>query len=531
MINPEFSKGSIFLFLSVIWLILLSSLAFAAEPNPGGTLRIGVRVQQDGDLDARRLTTEGMIPSAQMIYDPLLTWGDKGYASLIPGLATKVETKDNKVWVFHLRKGVKFHNGREMTAQDVKANFDWRIETPKGWKPVKFRELIKDLKKAELVDKYTVRITLDKPFSPFLRILAWAMRGIIPPEEVEKWGEEFNFHPTGTGPFKFAEMKAGDKLVLERFDGYWGPRPYVDRVEYKFYRSDEARLIALQKGEIDMAQLFDEARPILEKDPNLAFREVVQPAMLVKLYFNLRRWPMNDIRFRKAVYMGADWKNIAINAHSFKSGNYARTLLDYTKYFNPGALEVVPPYTPEEAKKLIQAVEKDAGKKIPPIYWLHSSAGINQNLGVMAKAELAQIGVPLNVQLLSQALWFEKILRDPKIEWDICAYGQGFAIDPSLGLTYFETNSETAPDGKSLGGYSNPEFDQWLQKAEVAMKEEDRVKAYQEAEKILLKDAASIPLWAYRNLYAWNKKVKGLGFNDSGNIYVTSTWANTWIEK
>jgi ABC-type transport system substrate-binding protein len=76
-----------------------------------------------------------MIPSAQMIYDPLLTWGDKGYASLIPGLATKAETKDNKVWVFHLRKGVKFHNGREMTAQDVKTNFDWRIQTPKGWNP------------------------------------------------------------------------------------------------------------------------------------------------------------------------------------------------------------------------------------------------------------------------------------------------------------------------------------------------------------------------------------------------------------
>jgi ABC-type oligopeptide transport system substrate-binding subunit len=121
----------------------------------------------------------------------------------------------------------------------------------------------------------------------------------------------------------------------------------------------------------------------------------------------------------------------------------------------------------------------------------------------------------------TQATWFDKILR-AKIEWDISAYGQGFAIDPSLGLTYFETNSATAPDGKSLGGYSNPEFDQWLQKAEIAMKEEDRTKAYREAEKILLKDAASIPLWAYRNLYAWNKKVKGLGFNDSGNIYVTT---------
>ena len=73
-----------------------------------------------------------------MIYDMFFNWGPDGYKSQVPALATTIETKDNKVWYIHLRKGVKFHNGREMTAEDVKTNLDWRIKTPKGRKPVKF---------------------------------------------------------------------------------------------------------------------------------------------------------------------------------------------------------------------------------------------------------------------------------------------------------------------------------------------------------------------------------------------------------
>jgi len=213
----------------------------------------------------------------------------------VPQLATGYETKDNKVWILHLRKGVKFHNGREMTAEDVKVNFDWRINTPKGWKPIKFKELIKYLKEVEVVDKYTVKVTLDKPYSPLMRVLAYAMRGVAPPEEVEKWGDKFTMHPVGTGPYKVVEVKPKEKLVLERFDGYWGPKPYIDRVVYKFYRSEETRLIALQKGEVDIAQLFAEAKPILDKDPNLKYERVISPFIQQKYYFNVKRWPMNDL--------------------------------------------------------------------------------------------------------------------------------------------------------------------------------------------------------------------------------------------
>jgi oligopeptide transport system substrate-binding protein len=241
---------------------------------------------------------------------------------------------------------------------------------------------------------------------------------------------------------------------------------------------------------------------------------------------------MNDIRFRKAVWMGADWKNIIINAYPYKSGVFARTLLDHTPYFNPEAMKLVPPYNPEEAKKLIQAVEKDAGKKIPPIFWLDSSSSPMRDIGELAKLSLGQIGVPINLQLMSHAIWFDKLLRDPKLEWDMGGYGQGFLRAPTLGFAYWVTNSRTAPDGKSLGGYSNPEFDRWVKLTETSYDEQERVRATHEAEKILVKDAITIPMFVVHNIYAWNKKLKGVQNTNVGTIQVTTGWgANMWLDE
>jgi peptide/nickel transport system substrate-binding protein len=525
-INPYLTVFSMFL-----CVILLSSFAFAGDAKYGGILKIGVRSPQYNRLDARYLTTVNQVPTAEMIYDRLFTWGEQGYGGLVPNIATGYETKDNKVWVIRLREGVKFHNGREMTAEDVKANFDWRLKTPKGWRPISGKELIKYLNRVEVIDKYTFKIILDKPFSPLIRVLAWSVRGILPPEEVEKWGSKFTLHPVGTGPFKVVEIKPKEKIVLERFDDYWGPKPYVDRVEVLFIRSDEARLIAMQKGELNVAQLYDEARPTLDKDPDIDYR--VGPNIFTshRHFFNFRRWPMNDIRFRRAMWMGADWKNIAIGSWPFNSGNYARTLFDHTKFFNPDALSLIPPYDPEKAKDLIKAVEKDAGKKIPPIYWLDANSTAPKNVATVAKIQLEQIGVPLNLQLLPYANWYVKGRRDPKIEWDTFGYGFGFGIDPSLGLRFFETNSGSASDGKSLGGYSNPEFDRWIAKAEAAIDEQERIKSYHEAEKVLLKDAVAILLWPWRAGFAWNKGVKDVKITNTMVFNVCNTWCNVWVDK
>ena len=116
------------------------------------------------------------------------------------------------------------------------------------------------------------------------------------------------------------------------------------------------------------------------------------------------------------------------------------------------------------------------------------------------------------------------------MEWDMGGYGLAFAIDPLIGFAMFETNSGTAPDGKSLGGYSNPEFDQWIRKSEAALSEADRTKCYHEAENVLLKDSVVIPCFPMRMVFGWNKKLQGVRFTDTLAINVTNTWANMWME-
>ena len=513
-------------------LVFVSSMAFAAGGKYGGTLRIGVKIPQFGRLDARYGTLEGMSPVTGMIYDCLFNWGPDGYKSMVPQLATSYETKDNKVWIIHLRKGVKFHNGREMTAEDVKVNFDWRIKTPKGRKPVKFKSYLKYLKSVDVVDRYTIQINLDQPFSPMKRVMAFAFRGIVPPEEAEKWGNKFAQHPVGTGPYKIVSIKPKVKIVVERFDDYWGPRPYIDRIEYIFIRNEDARLIALQKGEIDMALYMTFAQePIIKKDPNIDIKITTNPMVVQKFYFNFKKWPNTDIRFRKAVWMGVDWKTISINAFPNKKGLYAGTHLNRSDFYNPDAQKLVPAYNPEEAKKLLKAVEKDAGKKIPPIYWLSQSNPTGRTMGELVKIQLAQIGVPLDLQLLPPANWFEKGYGTPNREWDLFGYGLAYGPDPALGYMTFTTDSGVHRDGGSMGAYSNPEFDQWVIKAENAPNDEARLKYYHEAEKVLLKDVACIPTFNNQTLTAYSNKVKGFKPNNTGLIYVANTFSNFWIEE
>ena len=339
-------------------------------------------------------------------------------------------------------------------------------------------------------------------------------------------------HPSGTGPFKVVEVRQNEKVVLERFEDYWGPRPFVDRVETLFIRSEEARLTALQNGNIDICQVYDDAKPKLERDPYLQFEQVTATSTLHLNVFNMRRWPMNDIRFRKAYWMGVDWENIAVNTVPFKSGQHPRTFLDMTKYFNPETVELVPAYNPEVARNLVKETEKDAGKKIPPIYYyVDSTSPSDKAVAESAKFQLEQVGIPINLQLVSQVIWFDGIIRDPNMEWDTAAIGLDFAEDPSLGFSGFFTDSGIAPDGKSLGGYSNPEFDQWVIKAESTLNERDQIYAYQEAEKILLQDAAAIPLYFFRVLIVWNNKVKGVVNHPMAAINVVNGYTNVWLDE
>jgi peptide/nickel transport system substrate-binding protein len=243
----DFRKLSIFLICSVI----LSGLAIAEGVDPNGILRFGL----GGEVSVLNpiLSTDTASSAVEgLIFSGLVKVNEK--LEMIPDLAERwAVSRDGKTWVFYLKKNVKWHDGVEFTAEDVKFTFD-AILNPKinsvrrsdyiiDGQPIKFR----------VIDKFTLQAILPKPFAPFLTHTGM---GIIPRHLLEGKDintAEFNRKPVGTGPFKFREWQTGDHVTLVRNPDYYSGNPLLAGVNFKIIPDENSQLVALEAGEIDDA--------------------------------------------------------------------------------------------------------------------------------------------------------------------------------------------------------------------------------------------------------------------------------------
>ncbi len=504
----------------------------------GGTLKIAINIDPKS-LDSRYLGWGWENNCGfQQIYENLVSYGPKVSSPSVPTLAESWEQLDDITWLVRIRKGVKFHNGRELIAEDIKTQMGWSMEPPKGWRPPRQRSASGLIKQIELIDKYTLKFTLKQPeelFVPY--IMRWGHNGYSPPELVEKWGKEYALHPTGTGPFKFVEWVSGDHITLERFDDYWGKKPYLDRVIIRTIPDPQTRFIALQKGEVDITvDIPLVSVPLAKKDPNLIIYEAVSTFAPDGggFNFNLRRWPTNQLKFRQAIAMGADWEKIAKLSVPNNQAVIRRSFLKGSWAYDPKSEKIVPSYNPEKAKKLIKEVEKEAGRPIPPLYAITSDTGTFPGFLTIAASELKKIGVPLDLHLFPYDVAKDKRQRDPKMEWDINLWRQdrGAGVHPLFFFDSFRSDKTGAPDGKNLWGYNNPKFDELLKQGRKGMKDRKKLQQlYQEIERILLTDIPRLPIYDQPVCFGVNKKVHDFYPHSSLWIFLVSSFNNIWIEK
>ncbi len=537
-------RGVVFAFSLVLlqgWFILPLTFSqpkqIPEKEKYGGTLKVGIR-EDPRSLDARYIDT--IILGYAQIYDRLVEFGARASDPLVPALAESVEQVDELTWMIKIKKGVKFHHGRELTAEDIRTQLSWAFDTPKGWKPIPEKSALDSIGRVDLIDTYTLRIVLKYPNELFLPYtLQRALNGgAVPPELVEKWGKEFSIHPTGAGPFKFVEWVSGDHITLERFNDYWGKKAYVDKVIFRTIHDPMTMLIALQKGEVDIAQVDLTALPRLEKDPNIKIYKVV-PTINPRRYggsvsFNLRRWPMNSLKFRQAVAMGIDWEKIARISVPHGLAVIQRSLLKGSWAYDPKAEKIAPSYNPQKAKQLLKEVEAEAGKPLPTLYFLTYDSPILENASNIAKAELEKIGLKLTLYVLPYQNANHKLRRDPKMEWDMAMWGliRGAAIGPSFWFEYFRSDKRAAPDGTNIWGYKNPEVDRLYKVGMSGMKDRKKLREiYLGTERLILNDLFFIPIWNQPILFGVNRKVHDFYPHDTGWIYMASPFNNIWIEK
>ncbi len=533
--------------ISILTVVFSSALLYAQkkvseEEKYGGTLTIATPADSKS-LDARYLPGSATTCfGEEKIYDRLADYSGKGAKEINPMLAESWKQVDDVTWLVNIRKGVKFHNGKELTAEDIWKNIDWKLNPEKytkekGWRPPRVRTYATPfVKNVEIIDKHTLKFNLKAPFAAFANAtLNWVCQGIIDPDVVEKYGKEATLHPVGTGPFKYAEWVSGDHITLEGFDGYWGGRPYLDRVIFRPIPDSQTRLIALQKGEVDVAiGLPLNSFPVIKKDPKLGYF-MVEDVTRRKgmLQFNLRRWPMNQLKFRQAIAMGVDWVKITKAAFPEGTAVFCRSFLKGSWAENPEAEKLLPSCNPKKAMELIKEVEKEAGKPLPKdIDALVEREEIQSALLMMAADQLKKIGVNLKVRVLEYQLISDITRRQPKPDWDIALYSvKGPGMDPFAAAKDFHSKTPNAADGKNIAAYNNPEVDKLVEKGNMISNREERKKLYQQVEKIALRDLPILPIFNLPRLYGYNKKVHDLRGQDSMFLYLKSPWNNVWIEK
>ncbi|HET7412303.1 MAG TPA: ABC transporter substrate-binding protein, partial [Pararhizobium sp.] len=346
------------------------------------------------------------------LFDGLMTY-EPGTTKLVPDLAESYKiSNDGKTYTFKLRQGVKFHNGRTMTADDVKYSLD-RVVDPKTKSPGAgfFSNIVgydavsggkaDSLSGVKVLDPGTVEIDLNQPDAAFLQKMALNFSFIVPKEAVEKYGADFGKHPVGTGPFKMDEWVLGQRLVFVKNKDYWRQGvPKLDKITFEFGQEPIVALLRLQHGEVDIAGDGIPPAKFLQvmKDPNMK-KNVVVGSQLQTGYItmNTSQKPFDNLKVRKAVNMAINKRRVIqiINGRAIPAQGVLPPLMpgydkDYKGY----------KYDPDAAKKLLAEAGYPNGFTTQ-LYVYNTDP--QPRIAQAIQRDLAQIGIKAEIKSLAQA--------------------------------------------------------------------------------------------------------------------------------
>lgn len=463
------------------------------------------------------------------LFDGLMDY-EAGTTTLRPDLAESYEiSPDGQTFTFKLRKGVKFHNGREMTAEDVKYSID-RVVNPTTQSPGQgFFGSIKGYEEAAagkadglsgitVVDPLTVKFELTRPDATFLHVMAINFSHVVPKEEVEKYGADFGKNPVGTGAFKLAEWTLGQRVVFAKNPDYWNKGlPYLDKITFEIGQEPIVALLRLQKGEIDVPgdgippAKFQEVM----NDPDQKAR-VVEGGQLHTGYvtMNVNIPPFDNVKVRQAVNMAINKDRIVqlINNRAVPANQplppsmpgYAK---DYKGY----------PYDAAKAKELLAEAGHAEGFETD-LYVMNTDP--NPRIAQGIQQDLAAIGIKANIQALAQA---NVIAAGGEKEGAPMIWSGGMAWiadfpDPSNFYGPILGCGGAVPGGWNWSWYCNEDLDKKAAEADSVVdpaKAEERAKMWSDIYVKIMEDAPWAPVF---NEQRFTMKSPRMGGAD--NLYV-----------
>jgi peptide/nickel transport system substrate-binding protein len=423
---------------------------------------------------------------APSLYSALVTLDTDG--RLLPDLAESWEVKDGgRTYLFHLRKGVLWHDGRPFGSGDVR----FTLERLKSQESIS-HEAVRRIFRIETPDDGTVELHLDEPWAPFLSTLAWGGTYILPRHL------RAQSNPVGTGPFRFGKWLRGERIVLEANPRFYRPGPFLDRVIFLVALDSSRVAERLLRGEADhtVTRIPLDLVPKLERAPELRVLTGPSNARIFCL-FNLRRPPLGDVRVREAINRAIDRGDLVRRA---LFGYGAPGLGFYTPSvawaYNGEAH--VPPMDRERARALL--AEAGARRELELV--IPDLSPVDE-MGGLLRAQLAQIGLAVRVTALPLNDWIDRVIR--RRDFDLTLMSGSHGPDPEN--LSFRFGSQTANPNV---GYANPELDAALAAGAATVDLEQRARSYYRAQEILAQDLPMAPLAEAVTVTVFRSNVRGL---------------------
>lgn len=462
----------------------------ASGPVRGGSLTVAVAADPDG-LDPHQTVAAATFQITRNIYDTLVQTDEQ--SRIQPGLAERWEpAEDGLRWTFHLRSGVRFHNGRELTSADVKYSFERLLDPETGSPRAKDFALVKEV---SAPDPQTVVFELHEPQASFLSSLAYGWAAIVP----EEASETLRDRPVGSGPFEVVEWVKDSHVTLRRFDGYFMPDvPYLDQATFRVITDPAARLAALRAGEVDVIpELPVQEVAAVRQDPQLKIIEVPFNGIQY-IAINNEAAPFDDLRVRQAANYAVDKQaviegaqfgiGVAIGSHMPPVSDYYVDLTD--RY----------PYDPQRARELLAEAGYPNGVEttliLPQAYDFHIRNG-----EVVAE-QLAQVGIKCKLETMEWGTWLQQVYSGR--QFALTAIGATGRLDPEPFLNAYVSTSK-----ENFRNYSNPRYDELATEGIVEGDEQKRHEIYAQMQTLLADDAAALFLLSPLSSVTMQRPVEG----------------------
>lgn len=501
-------KLSILLIAMMAMLVLAGAGAFAATPGEK-ILTIGVDQEAIG-LDPHVVTAFSSMRRIDLLYSRLVRLDDN--LVVVGDLAEKWDIPDNTTYVFHLRKGVKFHNGRELTSADVKYSLERVLDT-KTASPG--RSYISTITSIETPDAYTVKVTLSAPLASFLDGLCTNNLSIVAKEVVEANGN-LQKVTGGTGPFMLAEWIPDNSMTLVKNPSYFeAGAPYLDKVIFRVIPEQASLLSGVKSGDLSMATISDGATiRLAAKDSKVTVMN--KPGLNVRIFsFNTTAKPFDDVRVRQAFAMTLD-RNEILTISEFGMGKPTGPVpVSATQWALP--LTKLPYAKPDtaKAKKLLA----EAGYPKGFTFKITCASTYEGGLAVaqVIQSELKAIGVTAELEVVEWGVYIDKWVKRDFTTMVELRGGSG-EPDRFLYRTFYSTG------GVNNFLFKDAEVDKYLDMGRTQTAFADRKASYDKLQSLLIEKAPAVFLYSPNENHVLGKKVSGFKQVGNGSLfYLTFT--------